>query len=267
MKSHANGPLSEMVACILVDAAARCAVEQASIDRDLIRIKSRLNHEGVSFLTITLPNFCSNFERSLSEGRVTSDFLRGNVRNQCLPSLLRGFTRLVFDVGTGDILPEPSVDAILSIRQICLFAKKIALPCTRERELKAVEDYVKIEQAFEQLEPNQESLELFGKISDMLWNNVFSDICDVMYDLIPKHGPGATCERVSGNQKYKHKSWYARLDTYFPMDLHMFSSTAHMLSAEAGLDRIEHVQEEHELPVRVTLVPKTLKGPLSLIHI
>jgi len=261
MKSHANGPLSGLVACILMDAAARCAVDNASVDRDLITIKSRLKHEGISFLTITLPAFCANFERSLAERQVTSEFLHGSGKTQCLPSLLKGFTKLVFDSGSGRLLDDPSIDAILSIRQICLFAKKVSLPCHPKRNEKAVWDFIKIEQSFKHVAPSADLLQVFEEISSILWNRTFHDIEDAMFCLLPKHGPGATCERVSGNQKYAHKVWYERLEPYFPMDLHIFSSAEHMLDPKEGLDSIDLIPEDQEKPVRVTLVPKTLKGP------
>ena len=261
MKSHANGPLSGMVAAILLDAAARCAVDNASVERDLITISSRLKHEGDAFLTITLPQFSSNFERSLAEGQVTSELSHGHAKTQCLPSLLKGFTRLVFDVGTGRLLENPSIDAILSVRQICLAFKKVSLPCHPKRNEKAVWDFIKIEHSLEHSWPDSESLRIFEEVSRTLWVPTFHDIEDAMFCLMPKHGPGATCERKSGNQKYAHKVWYERLEQYFPMDLHLFSSAEHMMDPEEGIDSIDLIPGDQEEPVRVTLVPKTLKGP------
>lgn len=261
MKSHANGPLPGMISCILLDAANRCAVDATSIDRDMMRIMSRFEHEGESFFTITLPNFCSNFERSLDKGMVTSEFLHGSAKTQYLPSLLKGFTMLVFDVGTGRLLDEPSIDAIISIRQICLFAKKVSLPCSSKRNEKAEWDFIKIEQELEHVSPTDDLHRIFCEIGSLLWNDVFNDVEDAIFHLIPKHGPGATCEHISGNQKYANKVWYERLEQYFPMDLHLFSSAEHMLDPQEGIDSIELIPVEEEQPVRVVLVPKTLKSP------
>lgn len=264
MKSHARGPLSKLVPALLRDAGNMCDVGAASIDHDLKTMRLRLKHEGESFLTITLPAFCSNFERSIAEGKVTPQFSYGYRKTGCLPSFLRGFTELVFDSGTGLIREEPNEDAVKAIRQLCLFAKKVSLPCSPKREKKAIEGFVSIEQDLELLRPEGGLLEVFKQVSCILWRQAaysFRDSGAFRLHTTPKHGPGATCERISGNQKYVHKSWHARLERIFPLDLHAYPNVGCMLRPEAGLASLALVSQEDELPVRVTLVPKTLKGP------
>lgn len=261
MKSHANGPLSRIAACILKDAAAWCGVGSASVNRDLMEIKSRVEHEGLSFLTITLPNFSQAFERALERKTVVPYAFGGFQRRKCLPAFLSGFTELVFDPGTGDLLQDPSVESIRAIRQLCLFAKKIRLACTRERERKAIDGYIEVERSFRDTTSYSLYFDVFAKVSEILWPSVFRDFDEVYAKLLPKHGPGATEEKLSGNRKYLLRRWHQRLERIFPIDSYMFANASCMVEEDDFLQSVELVQEESERPVRVTLVPKTLKAP------
>jgi len=98
-----------------------------STSRDFETVTARVKHEGDEFLTITLPNFCTDFQKSLVEGRVDRNQFQGFAFTGSLPRFLGGFFDLVFDRGTGLLLDEPSVDAIYSIRQLTLMFGKILL--------------------------------------------------------------------------------------------------------------------------------------------
>lgn len=91
MKSHANGPLAGMVEWILRDSATRCAVDEASMIRDLMKIRERMKCEGDAFLTITLPNFGGDFERSLAKGMVTSEAFSRLREGSRAPGISVGF--------------------------------------------------------------------------------------------------------------------------------------------------------------------------------
>jgi hypothetical protein len=54
----------EMVEAVYMGACAKCIADVCD-SRDLETIRSRVKHQGVSFLTITLPNFYKDFERSV----------------------------------------------------------------------------------------------------------------------------------------------------------------------------------------------------------
>jgi len=58
----------EMAEAIYMDACARCIADVCDL-RDLEAVRSRIKDEGISFLTITLPDFCKDFERSVEVGR------------------------------------------------------------------------------------------------------------------------------------------------------------------------------------------------------
>lgn len=106
MKSHAK--LLTLCHEIFRDFIARCdTVTEDEFVRDFEVIQSRIKHEGLSFLTITLPNFCQGFERSLEESKVSHCNFQGWKFTKSLPAFLQGLTRRVFSLATGRLLHDP----------------------------------------------------------------------------------------------------------------------------------------------------------------
>jgi len=263
MKSHVSDYL-ELAQTIYKDACAQCAAEVSF--RDLKTIRSRVKTQGISFLTITLPNFCSDFESCLELGYVDSKYFQNFRKYRAIPAFLRGLLSRLFDVETGRINDEtvtsPSgyIDTIRSIRQICLAFKKIKLPCTPERANKALANFVAIENSFEMFSLPREDFESFTLVSSVLWGNIMGALhLDVTF---PRHGPGATADKRLGNQKYRWRKWHDRLEPYFPsIDSCYPSSIGELDFISKELELLEVVHSEDEQPVRVITVPKTLKGP------
>lgn len=228
---------------------------------DFKTLQSRVKHEGESFLTITLPNFCTDFQKSLARGRVDHDQFKGFAFTGGLPRFLGGFLDLVFDRGTGLLIDEPSVDAIYSIRQLTLMFGKILLPCTKEREDAAIESFINCEKTVKETDASRgpSENEGFHRVSRLLWADLFATVDNAVanYEIIPKHGPGATADRLKGNQKYNQTEWTERLEEVFPAGKFLLPHWKHF----SELDRIDWLEPGAERPVKVTLVPKTLKTP------
>jgi len=251
---------------IYQDAIAMCSANVSDL-RDLETIRSRVKDEGLSFLTITLPQYASDLDRSLEMGFIDPTFFRAFSKNGSIPAFLQGMIGLVFNRETGGINDVQDVSfssdipcVIDCIRQICLAFKKLELPCTPEREFRALENYIAIESQFEMFQVSREDSDSFDSVSSVLWDTAMGVIHPSM--LVPRHGPGATAEHISGNGKYVWRSWHERLEPFFP-----FIDTAYPLSCGDAYDLSKELQlvtfhdSEHEHPVRVTPVPKTLKGP------
>jgi len=258
MKSHEQDLLT-VCYNILMDITAKCFQPLASMTRDFMQIKKRVTYEGLSFLTITLPDFGKDFERCLDCGQVTSLHFHGWKKWRSLPAFLQGLTKLIFDAGTGRLLDTPDIAAIEGIRQIAYSFKKLSLPCTPERESMALSGFKEVERFLSRTMLPRDS-NLFTKITDLLWGNIFAGSFDP-YEYIPKHGPGQTAEYISGNRKYTHRTWYERLEPFFPADIHLMSCVTQLFDDTDGIECVQFVREEDELPVRVVSVPKTLKGP------
>lgn len=298
--------LMRLLECVLADASTWCST---STTRDLKRITRRVEHEGVSFLTISLPAFASDFERSLELGRIDSSLFLGFKKRGALPELFRGLLSQVFDASTGNLLEEESHLAIHAIRQVCLMFKKVLLPCSNERERKAYDSFLETDRSVAEFEARLEpywtslpdgypsardsldgqrrsidhrqrydncgspvsgidniiadkcppQLGHFKRVSGVLWSSLF-DIESFRIDtdrVIPRHGPGATAERLAANARYSQREWHQRLDHWFP--------ASDFLIPNAGfvdqLADIQIVDPASERPVRVVTVPKTLKSP------
>jgi hypothetical protein len=262
-----------MMECILRDVSIKCVADFSDL-RDLCTIRSRVKEEGLSFLTITLPQFCKDFERSLEQGFIDSTLFRNfkKARNQkklAYPAFLQGMLSQIFDRETGRILnvkelSDPTHVALLvaGVRQICLVCKKLELPCTPERESAALDNYIEIERSFEMFALPREDKLAFSSVSSVLWDNLVGNLCLDM--LSPKHGPGATAERISGNQKYIWRGWHDRLEPFFPLLGSAYPiGLTNMVGArfQTEFDLVSIISSGLEPPVRVTLVPKTLKSP------
>jgi hypothetical protein len=232
-----------------------------STSLDYKTVQTRVKHEGISFLTITLPAFCTDFQKSLASGQVDRNHFQGFAFGGSLPLFLGGFFDLVFDRGTGLILDKPDVDAIYSIRQLTLMFGKILIKCSDARERAAIEGYIQCEQSVKDSDASRgpQINEDFARVSRLLWADLFSAVDNSIanFEVVPKHGPGSTADRLSGNQKYNQTEWTDRLEGVFPAGDFLLPNWKHF----DNLNRINWLEPGQERPVKVTLVPKTLKTP------
>jgi len=171
---------------VLVETGDRCGI---STKLDFKTIESRVEKEGLEFLTITLPKFCDDFERGLANRTVVPDandslpYWIGYRKHENLPIFLGGFLDLIFDRESGRLLEDvwlenavrlvdPKVrgrhlgdyrneywthnedsilDAVASIRQVTRLFSKIEVEATKDRIDDAYQQFLKIE---EELKPD-----------------------------------------------------------------------------------------------------------------
>jgi hypothetical protein len=228
---------------------------------DTKTVQGRLKHEGFSFLTITLPLFCKGFEKSLASGVVDRSLFTGFQFRAGLPLFLGGFLDLVFRRNDGVLLDDPSIDAILAIRQLTLLFSKISLPCSDARIRKAMAGYVECELDVRSGDRSLSSRDLrdFRRVSSLLFARAFTDIDRKVFagEAVPKHGPGATADSLRGNGKYRQSTWPRRLEEILP-------SGEFLLPNWRFYDQLQAVdihEPGSEKPVKVITVPKTMKTP------
>jgi hypothetical protein len=259
MKSHML-----LLCTVLNEMGTRCCT---STIRDFKKITERVEHEGLSFLTIALPHFCEDFQKSLDKGRVDSTDFAGYAKKGGLPRFLGGFLSRVFDPVSGVLLEDPCIDTIQAIRQITLLFSKVNLPCSEERERRAFAGYLQTEKEVKEFDYSLAWQEIasFKKMATLLWGPVLSIVDKSIYDIetIPKHGPGSTADKLTGNGKFNQTAWTERLEASFPSRDYLFSSLRHYLENEIFSDEaaLTVLTPKQELPVRVISVPKTLKTP------
>lgn len=172
------------------------------IDRDIITVKHRFEHEGYGFLTITLPSLCDAFDKGLSTGKFACPTGLKKVRGGAIPRLFSGMLCEVFDLFTGTILSQPNLGIIKLMREICRCFKKLALNSDQvERlDLEAKSKFFSVEETCKdgvQLDPRQ--LNVLKAVRSCVLTKL--DIF-LPSELLPKHGPGAVVESVTTNQKW-----------------------------------------------------------------
>jgi hypothetical protein len=237
--------------------ANRCCT---SATKDIETVLGRVEHEGLSFLTITLPSFGKDFQKSLDQGIVDRNSFQGFSWRAGLPRFLGGFLDQVFNRDSGVLVTNPNIEAIIAIRQLTLVFSKILLPCSDVRLQKSMLDYVDCDRQVKESDVLLQDSDYsdFCRISTLLFGKTFSSLDRLIYDeeVVPKHGPGATADKLLGNQKFKLNTWTDRLQEVFSSENFLFPSARYV--SEDGVTYLEPGEEQ---PVRVIPVPKTLKTP------
>jgi len=252
VKSHESDQMTLIAQLIYFDACAKCGVVPESRDAEVIA--KRTEDEGLSFLTITLPSLCSDIEMSFEDGCISASSFRSFKKDGRIPAFLRGIIREIFDQDTGILLNGDVSNYVEAVRQICLTFKKILIPCSEKRNKIALREFKQIEQDFNE-EIIEDVTKTFKKFSDHVWFNINCSLH--LIEAVPRHGPGATADRRANNQKFDPAvEWYERLEPFFPPDSYI------QIGVECGNDlKYKSIPPEDERPVKVTLVPKTLKSP------
>jgi len=252
----------DILRSVLIEGGKRLQIDP---NRTLKSIEARYAHEGKSYLSISLPAMHDDFIEAVSAGQWLGSRLFGVRKGS--PVFMREFLQLVFNFGAaGCYLKEgrTASEAVLVIRQIlCLFKKRKELP-SPSRSRKAVESFFETER---ELRDRRQSIRNawtrdHDRINLILFGDLYSG---VEYDLRNtclnfKHGPGSVAEMSYGVHKYTvvQDSWTRRLDKVLSYDEVCFTNHRHML------DRIHSMlplSPDHELAMRVILVPKTQKTP------
>jgi hypothetical protein len=189
------------------------------------------------------------------------------------------------------------VEAVFAVRQLTLMFGKMLKPCTPAREEAAMAAYIETETELEELwsrhpvrddshapgtklaqarnEFTRTARFLFRHVLTSMDNDLFREkerfepdpydkrgrfipeARDREFRLLPKHGPGSTADRLTGNGKYDQFEWNQRLEDVFPFGEFAIPSWRSFYL----LDRVQFLAPGEERPVRVVSVPKTQKTP------
>jgi len=258
--------LMSLWSCVAHEMATRCCT---SATLDVKYVQRRIEHEGLSFLAITLADLGKAIQKWLDQGFVVpSDcpaFAKAPGRRTGLPEFLQGFLGRVFDPCSGALLAEPDIDAIEAVLQLTLMFSKIALPeepassgdlifvgdrkvVTEDRERRAMSEFVQCEQDVKESDDllDPQYIEDFKRMSDLLFGELFSKVDRDVYwgRVVPKHGPGAVADRLSSNAKFNLRTWTARLQQVLPAEEFLSVNPLHEDSREE-LDILVNVREDN----------------------
>lgn len=187
----------------LLDDVRRLIPDVEGLDRDIITIKQRVEHEGIGFLTNALPALNRSLDRGLADGWFTCPTGFRKVRGGAIPRLFSGMLCKVFDSITGELALDIDLDIVKCLRGLLLMHKKLALPSSRESELdlKARAKFEECDDAcLSEFPLTQEESYTLDRVCRYILPNIegFDE-----RELFLKHGPGAVEEGVSANQKWE----------------------------------------------------------------
>lgn len=230
-----------------------------AVERDCRCIDSRFEHEGLSFLTITLPSLCDALDQALAQGRLAPSMFNGFKpfkRGGKLPAFLFGFFSRVFELD-GSLKDRPCIDSVRAIRQVTRLWKKVELPCSAARISRAYERYRSNDEGIK----GEEAGDYSGirRIAGILWADLQMRSSGA-YCSPGVFGSGATAERSKFNERHSVKSWPLRGDSHFPLAFH----ASHREDDVESFETIRLLSMDEEEPVRVVQVPKTLKTPRTI---
>lgn len=249
----------------------------------LKKVESRCMHEGIGFLTKTLPRLGKAFDKAIS-GNTPLNSIGEGYSFEALPGsklprfLGEFFSRVLQQDGT--LQRVPCAASVEVIRAVCYLYYKYELPYTEQQEDEVIQRFKKTEEELpcpsygssstnsgvpgpEPSTPYPETT--FDKVAPekrrvirtarRLLVEVFAAFDPL--DIFPRHGPGAVATRQRLSAKYLWKNVSRRITEKYPLDTYYYVNLEHVC------DRLQELSciDEESLPARVCLVPKDSRGP------
>jgi hypothetical protein len=125
----------------------------------------------------------------------------------------------VFHLSNGILIDEPDVESIRAIRQLTLVYSKIEIPCTPKRVQVAMSDYINCDKEVDLNDSKLDSSDFseLSRMGSLLFGPIFTKVDRDIYnnEIVPKHGPGATADKLTSNGKYSTRYWTSRLEEVF----------------------------------------------------
>lgn len=228
----------------------------SDVERDVKTLRSRFKHEGLSFLTTTLPKLGKAVLKGFEEGYFKCPPGFKKRRGQATPRLFRGLLKYLFEID-GRLRPDVDPAYVRHVQTVCFLFYKCELPYKAATEQAVIDDFVAVEQELADwvIPSDAESQKvlvharmLIGKVLEG-WNPK---------NISPKHGPGsvATGERL--HEKYAFRRKYQRLHQEYPYYDYFAPSLGRTSFISGWYQRLE----PSVLPfAKVVLVPKDSRGP------
>lgn len=215
-------------------------------DRDIETVRTRVDNEGLCFLTTTLPNVGKALDKFHSLGSWTppSGFA---LDSDGIPFFLNGAIRLALDSNSS---------AVDCVRQLSLAFYKLEVDYDDHLVARFLDDFVKVDEG---LASDVDFADDFvTKIIEDMRRTIGRILCNEdPTDIRPCHGGGATACRTKNRDKWASLRYYGKLDQVFPYGDYFFYSFSHLS------DEMEKLIEskESDPQARVCLVPKDSRGP------
>jgi len=249
--------ISQSLTALLKDAGNLFQIDSEEISRDVAYLQGRLQSEGISFVTKTLPSFGKHFDKCLQTGTFTVFPSFKKDRNGSLPLFLRGLTKLVFG-RDGTIRDVEDVDrhAIAFLRQMSFMYYKLEFDFSKGMMDESISNFVNVDRSL--AEYDNYSPERAGVI-DLAQKFLYDLLKDFdPWDIIPRPGPGQTATKQDMWARYEPHVLYKQINDVYPYHHYYCSGFTHLQDRTHNLLSIE---ERYSGESCLALVPKDSRGP------
>jgi hypothetical protein len=253
LKSQDQKLILDLFENLFLDLQQRYPGLSKSFQADFLTLVSRVEWEGLSFVTKTLPKLGKSFDEALDSGvLVPPRAFKKAKGSQTIPAFMQGMFSMLFD-GRGFLVEEPNADIIRDIRQVLFLVYKYEIPFDPK-------DCTRVIGAF--LETEDELSELDLSSQDLSGERDF--VCEILSDfdpkdIVPRHGPGAVATGEKLEQKWVFSRLYSAIHQVYPYYEFFIAG-----GAREVLDRVKWyraLQREISGEAKVVLVPKDSRGP------
>lgn len=251
---------TRLIIAVLRDVALVCNQSDTETARDVQEIAKRVRHEGITFLTRTLPSLGKALDKSLASNTVLDVIGFKTEKHSRIPLFMRDIFRQVFSPD-GVERSDASPQAVAAIRQVTYLFYKLNLPFTEAQEDEVIDLFRETDRnlpTWEQLTKTYDQRKILQRARALI-SRVLAPVDPLNVDLLwPKHGPGAVATMERPWEKPVFKVYYQRLAGSFPYDVYFHFNRTHLCDDLRGfLD----LREEEAGTARVVLVPKDSRGP------
>lgn len=245
------------------DAATLVDCDSSAVRRDIDYVVRRVKHEGIAFLTKTLPSLGKSLDKALASDTpllIPPQFEPTDC-GRIHPKFLSVFWKKCLNADgtvTGDDSPT-AVEAVRAIRQICFLMYKLRGAHSPESEQEVIDSFVTVDSLLpdetEEVSLSHETLEAMDIARELIWRVLkgFDPL-----DIVPGHGPGAvaTGEKLAGKMNFRR--FYECLDKVYSYSEYFFYNYSHLVDE---LEVLEGFEKLSHGTAKVVLVPKDSRGP------
>jgi hypothetical protein len=230
-----------------------------SIQRDIETMKSRVNAEGFSFLTKSLPKLGKALDHALVRGTfaLPREFAACGSRSKkgSIPAFMQEYFKALFDPDTGLLLETAPAGAVKHLRQVLFFAYKLEVPYSESSERTVVDAFVETEKELEclDIQDTDPLLDLCSRITGVVFDGFDHK------DILPRHGPGAVATGEKLEDKWVFTRKYSAIHQVYPYYDYYIVGKGREIADR--LDWYKSLQRHESGIAKVVLVPKDSRGP------
>ena len=238
----------------LIHDIAQCYPEVRESHYDISKLKHRIDSEGISFLTKSLPKLGKAIDFALSSDtplQVSGFKLRPKT---AIPLFLGWLLERVF-TDQGYVRSDPDITALRHLRQVLYFMYKLKLPYDEKTENSVLQSFVNTQKELSALEFS-DCVEPMLRQATTFLSRLLGGF-DVR-DITPRHGPGAVATGEESGEKSNFSRIYSHTEALYPFTEYFVlgvSQVADQLHWIQSLEVLEHGT------AKVVLVPKDSRGP------